>query len=135
MIYWIKICSAGTDMIRTFKKLYKMGISLIELLVVVAILTVVLYYAASNSNDIPDSARLAKAKKDLDTIKGAIRFYHIDTNGKYPASMDVLVGKYLPYPPADSWGVPYQLDTANYEVFCIHRTTGQRLSIKYGQKK
>ncbi|MDH7577834.1 MAG: prepilin-type N-terminal cleavage/methylation domain-containing protein [Bacillota bacterium] len=70
------------------------GFTLIELLAVVAILAVLILIAVpiitSNIND----AKITSCESNIKMLNSAIQRYYF-TEGKYPDSLDDLVGKYI----------------------------------------
>jgi len=104
---------------RTLKK--QSGFTLIELMVVVAILAILAVVVAPMVLDRPDEARIVKAKQDLASISSALNLYKLD-NYRYPTTdqgLDALVQKptseptpkhwrpYLQNLPKDPWGNDY----------------------------
>lgn len=97
-----------------FKKTFKKGFSLIELLVVItiiAILSVVAYTAVGGQTI---KAKNSRRMQDLSTIQTALEIFFIE-KGEYPSELDDgtagsdddLVPKYMPKMALDPWGVPY----------------------------
>lgn len=99
------------------------GLTLVEMIVVLAIIAVVAVLIVPNVIGRPDQARVTVAKTDLKTIATALRVYRLD-NGDYPTTaqgLQALVEKptsppvpaswaadgYLPELPTDPWGKPY----------------------------
>jgi len=99
------------------------GLTLVEMIVVLAIIAVVAVLIVPNVIGRPDQARVTVAKTDLKTIATALRVYRLD-NGDYPTTaqgLQALVEKptsppapaawatdgYLPELPADPWGQAY----------------------------
>lgn len=111
------------------------GITLVELLVVMAILGILMTFAIQYYGSTSDDARKIKAMNDMNGIKSAIKMYYIQSGGQYPPSIEALVGKYLPAQPVDPWGVNYRLDTVKQEIYCIEKKTNVRLPLKYGMPK
>ena len=106
------------------------GFSLVELMVVIAIIgilaTVVIVKFAGRT----DQARVATAKSQIAQIEGAIIEFEANC-GRYPQSLDELVNKpsdcngwkdggYLKRPPRDPWKreYVYRLDGVDYEIIC-----------------
>ncbi len=80
-----------------------MGFTVIELLIVVAIIFTIVAIAAPNLLAALDQAKIARAVGDVHTIGLAIQEYDV-LNGTYPASLaDTDYGSTL-----DPWGNPYQ---------------------------
>jgi general secretion pathway protein G len=89
------------------------GFSLIEILVVLAVIGVLISFVAPMVIDRPDQARAVKLRADFETIQSALMLYRLDT-GQYPTDAEgltVLVNgepKYLASSPIDPWGGEYQ---------------------------
>lgn len=99
------------------------GLTLVEMIVVLAIIAVVAVLIVPNVIGRPDEARVTVAKTDLKTISTALRVYRLD-NGDYPTTQQGLMALverpttppeprawtaegYLPELPTDPWGNPY----------------------------
>jgi general secretion pathway protein G len=99
------------------------GFTLIEMIVVLAIIGVLALIIVPNVIGRPDQARVTVAKTDLRTISAALKIYRLD-NGDYPTTeqgLAALVSRptappvpanwssegYLPSVPVDPWGNPY----------------------------
>ncbi|MGX7897043.1 type II secretion system major pseudopilin GspG [Tsuneonella sp. HG222] len=100
------------------------GLTLIEILVVLAIIAVMAFLIVPNVIGRPDQARATVARTDLQTISAALKMYRLD-NGDYPATsqgLSALVERptsgpeplnwspngYLGQLPEDPWGRPYE---------------------------
>ena len=100
------------------------GFTLIEVLVVVAILAILAAIVVPRIMDRPDEARRVAAKADVAMIVQALKLYRLD-NGFYPSTdqgLGALVqrpttnpapgnwkqGGYLERLPKDPWGTDYQ---------------------------
>lgn len=99
------------------------GFTLIEMIVVLAIIGVMALIIVPNVIGRPDQARVTVAKTDLRTISAALKIYRLD-NGDYPTTEQGLAALvsppttppqamnwptdgYLPAVPVDPWGNPY----------------------------
>ena len=97
------------------------GFTLIEILVVIAILAILGALVVPNIMKRPDEARVAAARHDVQAIVQALKLYKLD-NGFYPSTeqgLKALVEKpttapipnnwksYLDKAPVDPWGHPY----------------------------
>ncbi|PCJ20511.1 MAG: type II secretion system protein GspG [Gammaproteobacteria bacterium] len=96
------------------------GFTLIEMMVVMAIIGVLAAMIVPNIVGRDDSARVVAAKNDIRTISQALVMFKLD-NQRYPNSdqgIDALVNApsnaknwpsdgYLPKPPLDPWGNEY----------------------------
>ncbi|MFW5970298.1 MAG: type II secretion system major pseudopilin GspG, partial [Halofilum sp. (in: g-proteobacteria)] len=100
------------------------GFTLIEVMVVVAILAILAAVVVPRVMDEPGKARRAKAAQDIRAIESALDLYKLD-NFRYPSTdqgLEALVerpgsgpepknykeGGYLRQVPKDPWGNPYQ---------------------------
>jgi len=100
------------------------GFTLIEIMVVVAILAILAAAVIPRIMDEPDKARVVKAKNDIRAIEAALNLYRLD-NYAYPTTdqgLESLIsapslgpepanykeGGYLNKMPKDPWGNEYQ---------------------------
>jgi general secretion pathway protein G len=100
------------------------GFTLIEVMVVVAILGILAAIVVPRIMDRPDEARIVKARQDIRVIESSLQLYRLD-NFQYPTSeqgLEALVikpssppepknwksGGYLERLPKDPWGNDYQ---------------------------
>jgi general secretion pathway protein G len=100
------------------------GFTLIEMMVVIAIIGVLAALVVPRIMGRPDEARVTAAKQDIGTINQALKLYRLDI-GRYPTTeqgLNALVartsvepipqnwksGGYLDALPNDPWGNPYQ---------------------------
>ena len=100
------------------------GFTLIEIMVVIAILGILAALIVPKIMSRPDEARKVAAKQDIGSIMQAMNLYRLD-NGRYPTEdqgLSALVqkpttdpqannwkdGGYLERLPMDPWGNPYQ---------------------------
>lgn len=92
------------------KRLRRMaGFTLLEILIVIAMIAIFATTVAVNIIDKPDQARRVAAKQDIRTIISALNMYRLD-NLKYPDSLDQLISgkyKYLDRVPVDPWKRDY----------------------------
>ena len=99
------------------------GLTLIEMIVVLAIIALIAALIVPNVIGRPDQARVTVARTDLRTISAALKMYRLD-NGSYPTTEQGLAalaarpaggpapanwspGGYLEQVPEDPWGRPY----------------------------
>jgi general secretion pathway protein G len=100
------------------------GLTLIELMVVVVILSLLAVVIVPRVIDRPDQARVARARADIAALSAALNLYRLD-NGAYPTTEQGLAaltarpasppvpanwaeGGYIDRVPSDPWGRPYQ---------------------------
>lgn len=113
------------------------GFTLIEVMVVVAILAILAAVVVPRIMDEPAKAREARAAQDIRAIKSALDMYKLD-NYRYPTTdqgLEALVnrpesgpeapnyreGGYLRKVPQDPWGNPYQyLNPGQHEEIDIY---------------
>lgn len=103
------------------KKLNQKGFTLVELMVVIAILGVLAAIAVPRLGGSTDSAKDAKLKADLRTVESAIMQYY-SVNGKYPNDINAIVtgaGKILSVWPKDARGddLGYQKLNTGYNLY------------------
>lgn len=99
------------------------GLTLVEMIVVLAIIALVAAIIVPNVIGRPDQARVTVAKTDLKTISAALKMYRLD-NGDYPTTEQGLAALstrptsgpapaawnpdgYLSQAPSDPWGKAY----------------------------
>jgi len=99
------------------------GFTLIEIMVVIAIIGILATLIVPNIMGRPDEARVTAAKHDVGTINQALKLYRLDI-GRYPTTEQGLkalverptsepipqnwkTGGYLNSVPIDPWGNPY----------------------------
>lgn len=94
------------------------GFTLIELLIVVTILSILAGGAIPYVQDYLDQSRAARAKTDLDEIKGALQRYEL-TRGVPYANTNIasLVGPFLSKMLIDPWGGPYLVAPGSSAVY------------------
>lgn len=100
------------------------GLTLIELMVVVVILSLLAVVIVPRVIDRPDQARVARTRADIAALSAALNLYRLD-NGAFPTTdqgLEALAsrpsrapvpanwaqGGYLDRVPMDPWGRPYQ---------------------------
>ncbi len=102
---------------------HEAGLTLIEMIVVLAIIALVAALIVPSVIGRPDQARVTVAQADMKSIGAALKIYRLD-NGNYPTTEQGLAAlatkpttapvpatypadAYLPQPPTDPWGHPY----------------------------
>jgi general secretion pathway protein G len=111
-------------MAKRYPQALRRGFTLIEVMVVVAILAILAAVVVPRIMDEPAKARQAKVKQDIRAIESALDLYKLD-NYRYPSTeqgLEALADKptsgpepdnykdggYLRDLPEDPWGNPYQ---------------------------
>jgi len=118
-----KLCSNRSST-RSSKRRLQRGFTLIEVMVVIAIIGILAALIVPKIMSRPDQARRVAAVQDIGTMMQALNLYKLD-NGRYPNSdqgLHALIekptadpipdnwkdGGYLERLPNDPWGNPYQ---------------------------
>jgi general secretion pathway protein G len=95
------------------------GFTLIEVLMVLAILVIIAGLAVTNLFGLFASGKIKAAKAQCQVIETALNWYRLEW-GTYPPSLEVLMqpaqtpdgrmlgGMWLERPPIDPWGRPFQ---------------------------
>ena len=81
------------------------GFTLLEVVVVVAILAILAAVVVPQFLDRPGEARQVRAKQDIAAVVTALNLYRLD-NYRYPSTdqgLEALVNKPAGSPPADNW--------------------------------
>lgn len=82
------------------------GFTIVELVVVMAILGVLVFLAIPSYNDLKDKARGARAITEIREVEKIINAYAIDKGGVYPTQLSDLDQKAIGQM-NDPWGTPY----------------------------
>jgi prepilin-type N-terminal cleavage/methylation domain-containing protein len=109
------------------------GFSLIELMIVIAIIGILVAVALPQFASMSEDAKKTKAKQDCDTIVQAVTRYNA-LEGVALKSLDELAGKYITNIKElkDPWGNAYQINTGSGFVFS-QGPDGQSPSLKSTQ--
>lgn len=116
--------TAPASRARVMRTRLQRGFTLIEVMVVIAILGILAALIVPKIMSRPDEARRVAARQDISTIMQALKLYRLD-NGRYPTQdqgLQALIkkpdsepvptnwkeGGYLERLPADPWGSQYQ---------------------------
>ena len=121
-------------MLQLFKKRMsnRKGFTLVELLVVVAIIGILAAIAIPRFTDATAQANGAKVQADLRTIDSAIMIYYA-TNKDYPADIAALVPNYLAAAPASPTGT-IKIGTATITAG-VYALTADKSRATYNGKK
>lgn len=103
---------------------YRSGFSLIELLIVVAIIAALIGVAVPYFQSNLSEAQVTKAKQDLDTIRNAINLYESRYRALVGQDMKQILGQTMQDIPKDPWGAEYFLD-ANLGIIWTYGADGQ----------
>ena len=79
----------GVKTIKEARHLARSGFTLVELLLVVAILGILATVAIMNTTGMSDEARVSATRAAIATIEGALKTYEIRT-GRFPDSLEAL---------------------------------------------
>lgn len=85
------------------------GFSLIELMIVVAILGILVSVALPEFKSMTDEAKTSKVKEGLKVLNDAVIRFRNNEN-KEPDTLQALVPKYMSALPADPWGNQFYID-------------------------
>lgn len=95
----------------------KKGVTLIELLIVVTILSILAGAAIPYVQDYVEDARIGRAKADIDEIRNALARYEVERGATYNATgVASLVGPFLSRALTDPWGAPYVINGTTSQV-------------------
>lgn len=94
-----------------FKNMNKRAFSLLELLIVVAIIAVLVGAALPYYQDYIKNTKRTKAKHELDVIKQALIKYDTFEDQSFKGTdLRILLGRYIQDLPRDPWGRDYEVD-------------------------
>ncbi|HEX68558.1 MAG TPA: prepilin-type N-terminal cleavage/methylation domain-containing protein [bacterium] len=112
----------------------KKGFTLMELMVVMAIITLLAGILLPNYIKHIEKAKLAKAKADIEELIKAISLYRID-NGAFPSSLSDLTSGTHPYLareiPSTPWGGSYEY-TLGADSYTLEAKDSQG-TVKYSE--
>jgi general secretion pathway protein G len=102
------------------KTIKQKGFTLIEILIVIAIISTLLVAAVTSFGDKPGAARTATTEISIKNISTALKVYRLD-NITYPSSgeLNKLVPKYLDKLEKDPWGEDYKYisDGTSFQLY------------------
>ncbi len=91
------------------------GFTLIELMIVVAIIGILAVVALPKFTELVTKSRQASTKSNLGVIRSALSIYFADNSDIYPSDdLACLVDKYIPKTPG-SWTPPYHTESTTVE--------------------
>jgi general secretion pathway protein G len=126
------------------------GMTLIEIMIVIAIIAGLMALMAPRFMGQKDKANVGQAKIQMGQIANALSMYYNDC-GKFPASLDNLVTQdpactnwgpeaYMKKPPVDPWNNPYgyEMNGSEYSLKCFGKDgreggSGYNADIPYEQ--
>jgi len=95
----------------------KSAFTLVELLIVVAIIATLVGVAMPYYQNYVKETRIAKAKHELDIIKEALIKFNTFEDRKFTGTdLTVLLGKYMQNLSADPWGRTYEVDATKGQI-------------------
>jgi general secretion pathway protein G len=104
----------------------KRGFTIIELLIVIAVIAILVGIALPRFKGMQDEGRIAQAKGELRTLQSAVESYYIHQNNTYPTALSLLTGSTItpnllgetlpadPFDGASNYG--YATNGTNYYV-------------------
>jgi general secretion pathway protein G len=99
------------------------GFTLVELMVVVAIIIILAAILVPRYLDVTDQAKASKCVANQRTLEGSASVYMADNNGTMPAGLSDLVGQYVQVvPDCPGEGGAYSYDPATGAVTCSSHT-------------
>jgi type II secretion system protein G len=105
-------------MLKLFMKKNKKGFTLVELMVVVAIIGILVAIAVPIYNASQATAKANACKSNLRTLNGAISMYHADHDGTYPTQISDLSAYLQSVPTCPSGGGAYTIDANSHTATC-----------------
>lgn len=95
------------------KKLDKNGFTLVELVIVMAVIALILSIAIPNFRSMQQEGQLTKAEGDLDTLKIALTSYWRNNSQTYPANIHTALTTAIPSVITKALADPWLTDAAN----------------------
>lgn len=113
----LKKIKANLPKAKVKRKNTQAGFTLIEMMVVIAILGILAAIIAPNVLGRAETAKITAAKTNIANLESSIELYKI-TNSNFPKSLQALVPDYIKKVSNDPWNNPYQYSTSgsNYEL-------------------
>lgn len=107
-----------------FRRRFRGGFSLIEIMVVIVLIALLASIVGISVPRYMDKGRVAKARADLAVLANAVKAYYAE-HGRYPdpaGGLDALVPEYLEQTIRDPWGGAYQYELPGeehaFDVIC-----------------
>ena len=108
---------------KRFCRIYKQGFTLIEMLVVISVVGILVTLAGYNHTRVLKNARDTSLKREIDVIRTAVYRFSLDNSGRFPESLQELVGDELRQVPVQWKGSKgsgiyhYEAETGTISLF------------------
>lgn len=96
------------------------GFTLIELMVVVAVILILAALLAPRYLEVTETAKKAKCSANISTLNSAAAMY-LAAHGQVASSLDQLAPVFIPAVPACPFGVPYEFDGYSVTNLASHQ--------------
>ncbi len=95
----------------------KTGFTLLELLIVVAIIATLVGVALPYFENYVKDTKISKVRHELDVLKEALIKFDTFEDKKFTGTnTSILIGKYIQTVPNDPWGRPYEVDSSKSTI-------------------